>query len=125
MSAILSNVSSQFIVAYLYQDMSSPQIVLGISLRFHVDAAECILLDLQLSLNRVDKERQFAPASRIQIGRALHLPRAQGHPHFGENPAGLFEVDITRLLHCTTPPVPRRRLGLASRAIGTAPFIAF
>ena len=83
--------------------MSSPQIILGISLRLHVDAAECIFLDLQLSLNRVNEERQFASASRIHIGRPLHLPRAQGHPHFGEDLTGFFKVDITKVLHLQLP----------------------
>jgi hypothetical protein len=31
------------------------------------------------------------------IGGALHLPEAEGHPHFGENLPRLLQADILRL----------------------------
>src|SRR6516162_7417362 len=77
--------------------------VFCLHLQISVYLYERALFDLQFSLNRVDEERQFASASRIHIGRPLHLSRAQGHPYFGEDLTGLLEADVMRLLDHAWP----------------------
>src|ERR1700676_55723 len=88
---------------YLHQGDSFLQIILRFHLSLHVDTLQSALFDFQLSFDRIDEERKFAPTPRVLIGGTLHLPRVQRHTHFREDLTGLLKVDITGVLHRISP----------------------
>ncbi len=77
---------------------------LSFYLSFHINIDECSFLDLELTFDRIDKERQLALSGGVDVSGTLHLPLRKFDADFGKDRSGLFQIDVARFVHCLASP---------------------